>query len=292
MKRRLIKQSRSTLTVSMPSTWIQKNKLKAGDELDVFERDTTLLLEAIQKKGEYNFELKIDKDNAWYIGQIIRYCYFANFEKTRLFFTSATIMQTIREEVQKLIGFEIIEEEKDYCVIKNISFEMEEEYPTLFRKVFLLTIQIFEELEKEKPNLQVIKSLHKDGQRFALFCRRVIIRNLDSLQKMNEYILLQRLTMISNNLVYFASEISQEKRVITVNEKVNLLFCKKLYHLYYTAYYTPEYNKLLALNEGREYFTKMIRKQKDNTFTQQYFCEIVRLLSSSGSLILYGGLKK
>ncbi|MEK6867494.1 MAG: AbrB/MazE/SpoVT family DNA-binding domain-containing protein, partial [Nanoarchaeota archaeon] len=88
MKRRLIKQSRSTLTVSMPSTWIQKNNLKAGDELDVFERETTLLLEATKKKGEYNFELKIDKDNAWYIGQIIRYCYFANFEKTRLFFTS------------------------------------------------------------------------------------------------------------------------------------------------------------------------------------------------------------
>lgn len=291
MKRRLIKQSRNTLTVSMPSTWIQRNKLKAGDELDVFERDTTLLLEATKKKGEYNFELKIDKDNAWYIGQIIRYCYFANFEKTRLFFTSSAIMQTIREEVQKLIGFEIIEEEKDYCVIKNISFEMEEEYSILFRKVFLLTIQIFQELEKEKPNLQIIKNLHKDGQRFALFCRRVIIRNLDSLQKMNEYILLQRLTMISNNLVYFASEVSKEERVMTENEKANLLFCKKLYQLYYTAYYAPEYDKLLALNEGREYFAKIIRKQKDNNFTLQYFSEIVRLLSSSGSLILYAGLK-
>ena len=97
--------------------------------------------------------------------------------------------------------------------------------------------------------------------------------------------------MISNNLVYFASEVSQEKRVITANERVNLLFCKKLYQLYYTTYYAPEYNKLLALNEGREYFTKMIKKQKENAFTLQYFCEIVRLLSSSGSLILYAGLK-
>jgi len=121
--------------------------------------------------------------------------------------------------------------------------------------------------------------------------RRGILEFSEYLQKMNEYILLQRLTMISNNLVYFASEISNEKRVMSTHEKANLLFCKKLYGLYYTAYYAPEYSKLLSLNEGREYFAKMIRKQKDNTFTVQYFCEIVRLLSSSGSLILYAGLE-
>ena len=200
MKRRLIKQAKNTLTLSLPQQWTKRNKLNAGDELDVFEKETTLILSAEKKIGEYNFEIDIDTDNAWYIGQILRYCYFANFEKSRLFFHSSKTMEIIREETQKLIGFEVIEQEKNFCVIKNISFEMEDEYSTLFRKVFLLTQQLFHSLRDE--NFKEMQTLHRDCLRFSLFCRRVIIQNYDSLQKMNECTLFQRLTMIANNLLY------------------------------------------------------------------------------------------
>lgn len=288
MKRRLIKQAKNTLTISLPQQWTQKNKLEAGDELDVFEKETTLILSAEKKSGEYNFELDIETDNQWYIGQILRYCYFANFEKTRLFFHTKKTMDVIREETQKLIGLEIMEQEKNYCVIKNISFEMEEEYPTLFRKVFLLISQLFEALHTE--NLREMQALHRDCLRFSLFCRRVIIKHYDSLQKMNEYILLQRLTMIANNLQYLAEVLVEEKRKLTSVEKNSLTFCAEMYVMFYHTYYNSEQNKLLQLNQKRKEFVKLIDNQKTSAILY-YLWEIVRILGSSGSLILYKGLR-
>ncbi len=50
-------------------------------------------------------------------------------------------------------------------------------------------------------------------------------------------------------------------------------------------------NKLLELNQKRKQFTKLIDNQKTSTILY-YFWEIVRILGSSGSLILYKGIQK
>ena len=111
-----------------------------------------------------------------------------------------------------------------------------------------------------------------------------------AVQKMNEYILLQRLTMIANNLLYVAEILMEQKRKITSAEKNYLSFCSEMYKLFYNTYYNPESKNLLKINEKRKQFTRIIDKQGASP-TAYYFWEIVRILGSSGSLILYKGLK-
>src|SRR3989338_7463517 len=44
MKRRIIKQGRNTLTMTLPCHWTKLLNLKVGDELDVLEKGSTLLV--------------------------------------------------------------------------------------------------------------------------------------------------------------------------------------------------------------------------------------------------------
>ena len=125
---------------------------------------------------------------------------------------------------------------------------------------------------------------------FFFFGEVFFIKHYDSLKKMNEYILLQRLTMIANNLQYLAEVLVEEKRKLTSVERNSLSFCAEMYTLFYYTYYNPEQNKLLELNQKRKQFTKLIDNQKTSVILY-YLWEIVRILGSSGSLILYKGLK-
>jgi len=44
MKRKIIKQGHNTLTITLPSEWVKKLNLNAGDEIEVYERDSGLVI--------------------------------------------------------------------------------------------------------------------------------------------------------------------------------------------------------------------------------------------------------
>jgi bifunctional DNA-binding transcriptional regulator/antitoxin component of YhaV-PrlF toxin-antitoxin module len=51
MKRRIIKQGHSTLTITLPTDWTKKLNINAGDEIDVFENSGALVLNGKQNNG-------------------------------------------------------------------------------------------------------------------------------------------------------------------------------------------------------------------------------------------------
>ena len=46
MKRKIIKQGHNTLTVTLPSKWVKKLNLTADDEVDIIEKENSLLINA------------------------------------------------------------------------------------------------------------------------------------------------------------------------------------------------------------------------------------------------------
>ena len=44
MKRKIIRQGHNTLTVTLPSKWAAKNGIKPGDEVDITENETSLVI--------------------------------------------------------------------------------------------------------------------------------------------------------------------------------------------------------------------------------------------------------
>ena len=49
MKRKIIKQGISTLTISLPSKWVKQFNLEGGDEVEVIESDQNLIISTSQR---------------------------------------------------------------------------------------------------------------------------------------------------------------------------------------------------------------------------------------------------
>jgi bifunctional DNA-binding transcriptional regulator/antitoxin component of YhaV-PrlF toxin-antitoxin module len=63
MKRRIIKQGHNTLTITIPRKWADQYMLKAGDEIDLIEKENIVLGETVEmynrhKGGDYNYGFK------------------------------------------------------------------------------------------------------------------------------------------------------------------------------------------------------------------------------------------
>jgi len=57
MKRKLVKQGGTALTVSLPAKWAKKYDLKAGDEIDLVEEGNKKLEKTWQKISKLNTSL-------------------------------------------------------------------------------------------------------------------------------------------------------------------------------------------------------------------------------------------
>ena len=90
MKRKLVKQGSSTMMVSLPSKWIQKNQLNKGDEIDL-ELNNNMLI--IKKEGNYEktikkTEVKITTNNESSIRTIIKNSYRLGYDLIKIEFNT------------------------------------------------------------------------------------------------------------------------------------------------------------------------------------------------------------
>lgn len=290
MKRKLVKQGQNALTVTLPSDWVKKHSLKPGDDVEVVEKNESIIVNPkvhiVGKRVEFN----IDVNNRWYIGQVVRHCYFSGYKEVLIRFKDKSVLKTIRERVNQLLGFEIVDINVDSCLIRNISLELDEEFDSLYRKVFLLTKNLFDMLIKSEYDLDMVMSTYNDIMKFALFCRRVLIKELDNKKKFNNYILLQRWTMISNNLVYIFQYLSKNNLKLSAQELKYVKLCKEMYNIFYDALFKKDMKDVLNLNQRREEFIEEEGKIKkldgSHLIIISYLHENIRMIASSCTILL------
>ena len=146
MRRRIIKQGHNTLTVTLPSKWVQLFNLKQGDEIEINERENGLFLTTEKHDEELKTEIDLaglDIPTIWkFIMAVYREGYDEitikfdpnmKYEHPLRFFSldayalkkgklaEHTPYEVLRTMTSRFIGFEIIEHHKNYCVIKNMA---------------------------------------------------------------------------------------------------------------------------------------------------------------------------
>ncbi len=176
MKRKVVKQGTSTLTVSLPSKWVHRFDLKTGDEIHIEEKDDALLLSslsphAIDKKmiDLSNLEPLVDR--------CILGAYHAGHDEIRLVTPAQQDISQFKKVIAELIGFELVEEGKNYCVLRDISGSSDKEFDNLYRRVFLLIKNMAEEgavLIKENKFDALLEQIEKDKEvnKFTNVCLR------------------------------------------------------------------------------------------------------------------------
>lgn len=205
MLRRIIKQGHSTLTVTLPSKWTKQFNLKAGDDVDVGERDNGLFISTERKDEVLKTEIDIIGLNIPTLWKFFMAAYREGYDEVKVtfdpgalydspykFFSTHSIdakyakragkrtpFEAIQEIVSRFIGYEVIEHHQNYCIIREISQPSSKEFESSLRRVFLLLLQMGEEIMEaiNTNNTEMIRHTHDidiNVDKFHDYCIRVL----------------------------------------------------------------------------------------------------------------------
>lgn len=206
LKRKVIKQGHNTLTVTLPSKWAEKLNIKPGDEVDLIEQGKDLKISS--EKKDDGTDVAVVDISGLIIPSVWRFvssAYRAGYDEIKIIFenkgfsreiytafTYDTIqllngddakqlspIEAIQALVNRFIGFEIIEQKPNYCVIKDLGHTTSKEFDNTLKRIFLLLQTMSEAVletakEGKREGLKGINIIDTNLDRFEDFCLRII----------------------------------------------------------------------------------------------------------------------
>jgi hypothetical protein len=144
MKRKVIKQGNNTLTITLPREWIEKNKIKAGDEIDVAENQQHNLEIGLNESNySKTKEVSLKYTDKNYIKSVLAALYREGCTELKVKFHEDVSSLDIEKVVDELFGFEITEQARNRCTIRFVINEKDDPEKTI-TKIFQIILTIID----------------------------------------------------------------------------------------------------------------------------------------------------
>jgi phosphate uptake regulator len=179
MRRKIVKQGPATLMISLPAKWAQQYKLNKGDEVDISIEGNSLVVvpEKVEEKSVFSIYVPKGKLLKRYISTPYR----EGYDSIKIKFEDPAAIMDIESAAKKLIGFEIIEQGTDYCVIGPVAKEQEEAFELILKRCFLLIKSMahssYDAINKKKyENLAAVANMESSVHSYCDFTIRILNR--------------------------------------------------------------------------------------------------------------------
>jgi len=288
MRRKIIKQGHNTLTLTLPSEWVKKLNIKAGDEIDVIENSGSLIVNGKQNNDfrstaiditglgipmlwrffqsayrEGYDEIKLIYDPKKDCEGVYNY-YASQFEYKRLGekLEKKTPMEMIQGLVNRFGGMEIIDNSNGCCTIREMGEPSAKEFDNSMRRIFLLLLELFDRVidsisNNEIGNISICKTLHTmdiNIDRFIDYCCRINNKISDSSFQKNKPVMFSTLfllELLGDEFKYIGNHLaSSKKRVDETLEFAQKV--KKHFENYYHLFY--KFDKKGVIDFGEDDF--------------------------------------
>ncbi|HLC46708.1 MAG TPA: AbrB/MazE/SpoVT family DNA-binding domain-containing protein [Candidatus Nanoarchaeia archaeon] len=244
MKRKLVKQGKNALTVTLPSEWARMHSLTAGDEVDLGEHEGNIVI-----SGKGTPKMKRVTINAAdfqpFLKRVISTLYKGGYDEIEILLSAPQDIKDVKEALASLISFDIIEKQERRVIIKTLAVPDGMEYDAVMRRIFLMLLDMSEKtitmLKSDNYSLaEEIIDLESMNNKFTDYCKRLIIKQLlltpDKTAKY--YAFHSYLEMITDQYKYIAKQVS-EKRLSRITDLVPLAqathsFLEDFYKLQYS----------------------------------------------------------
>lgn len=273
MKRKLVKQGAATLMVSLPSKWAKKFRLGKGDEIDIEETDSNLIIskEAVKEKKQANIDLTNYTESS--IRTAVVNAYRAGYDSIEISFKDEKQYKILLNTLKNyIIGFEITKKEKDFCIIENITEPSEEQFEVLFRKILYNISLLINNTEKRlKENAQfgdyeeVVFKIHQ----YDNFCRRVMSKKNLFGSKSNLFWTFSGILIHGQREIYLLNKFLDKNKVTFRNFELYESL-KKIFNLLSEAYAKKDITNLEKIHElekaiiYRDFYNLIQKNQKEN----------------------------
>lgn len=219
MKRKLIKHGPTSLTISLPKEWTDKFNLKKGDEIDLKEIETRLVINCNNENKKTESRIfncaNIDQEN---IREYIIGLYKAGIKDVKLNNIKKDCLEKIKNVVSNSIGWEIIEESKEGLRILDIGSTDEETILKAENQIYWRIENMIEEVIENKSSNDHVYEIDMEINRLSFF----VMRNLslkfsakpETFLRYEKVALLEELGDSIRNYNKFSKRDKQEKELL------------------------------------------------------------------------------
>ena len=252
MRRKIIKQGNNSYTLTLPVNWIREEKLELGGEIEINQEDNHLVISLPKdiRRQEKAFEIEIKDYNERTIRNILNQTYRKGYDKILVKIPDKTQLEDIRDITRNtLLGFEVITENGDHCIIQNIAEPSGDNFYAILRKIFFYiedeSKEILEDLTNKKYDLKKRQHNKNIVDNYTNLCRRLVIKDKMGGTK-NSYLLfsvISRLSLIHHAYYYLYKFSSQKKLPISKPILDFLKETNEMFALFHKAFYTKDLDK-------------------------------------------------
>ena len=302
MKRKVIQHGHSTLIISLPRKWTKKNDVNKGDEIEVREDDSELVLSCETKKKLEKVEVNITSYGKM-IPRAIHALYKRGADELHLTYDTEEAFSLVRNSLGKeAIGYEILETGKNRCIIKNVS-EGTREFNQLLRQTFIILLSMAEEGERGfgEGNVDILHNLiplEETNNRFTTVLRRYAntqgVKHFDRVGP--TYFLLEMIEDIADEYKYmYQFFVDNPEKIKEVHKELldDFKSVNKMLRKFYELFYKFDPKKVGGIKDSRDNlvkklkeFTSKIKNQQDILMFQHLMMLTKQIFSLLGPFLI------
>ncbi|MFH1682278.1 MAG: hypothetical protein ABIA37_00625 [Candidatus Woesearchaeota archaeon] len=235
MRRKLVKQGQNALTLTLPANWIKAKKLKAGDDVELEEKNQNII---VYRVGEAELSIKnitVQTNHRHQLRSIIASAYKAGFDEILLNFKTRPPLQEINKICNSFTGLEIISQDTNKITLKSFLKTEEKELENLIVKMLQSAKLIAETVHQRwgDVNLKNLRLSLLNLRKLRDHCLRTIHKcDFGGDKSYDYYDFVTQLEKVSNSFCHLAeySVTNKPKRSDLVSKLI--LDLEKFYKIY------------------------------------------------------------
>ena len=286
IKRRVVLHGPSTLTISLPASWVKKFNIRKGDELNLEEFGNEL---RINPEKEFDLEKKqINIKDFKRLGKTyLTSSYRDGYSEIDLNYSNCDYIKTIQDILSKEItGFEIIKQNSNSCVIKDLTGHSRDEFDNVLKRIWLLITDLSKESlsafrKRDVVELKEMYLMDYSINKFSNYCLRLLIKkgHADFKKTPLYYHLIKALEEIADNYKDLCTFYSHNTKKI--DDNLIIIFTRINEHLdeFYQVFYKYDEEKIEDLFRKIKLTHNKISNSKNNIVYSLFsICENIKTL--------------
>ena len=174
MRRKLVRQGRNALTITVPKAWTAQHHLEAGDELDVSAQNNTLLLSTEKTRTQKKKVLDFREQGSRLAWRTIIAQYRAGYEEIEVYYDSDETAMRIQNVAKELIGFLIVKQTKNSFLLKDVAGVPPINFDTLLSRIFHILKSVLEEYARKELTKDDARDIDLSLNQYVEYCLRVL----------------------------------------------------------------------------------------------------------------------
>jgi len=288
MKRKLIRQGKNALTITLPAKWIDKKGLAAGDEVEISENNDIIQISSSDNSNKKT-TVVFNSENYEKVLRIgLLSLYKLGIDEVQVLSQNPKMLNIIQQQIDKqLLGYEIISQSHNSCVIKAITEIKEENFDDLIKRLFSIIYNFSESIydglkEKDSEILENAYHLDRTVNKTANYISRLILKTgLKNNQNSYYYMVSRQLEDLADHYRDFGLHFSKNTINIS-NEELAMLFdANKIFEDIRLCYFAFSYKKYETLSNDLKSLRERINQFLNNNKGDFNYLGILQLIIES-----------